>query len=356
MATRKPRRFGEGGSSDAADKEEGLKASKDEKVGFFERMRMGNIDQEGSEAYKRFGAGRGRAERVPVEDRVATPVKREAPKVEKEDELEAANKREPIAVPAGKKAEPDAPAKTPAKAPAKAESKAPAKAEPKAPAKAEPKPKAESSNYSNEGRGIKAKQSLVDQIPRDKATPVSGEKVDSTELGRNISNALNATPGIQAVGRIAGAGKAAQKAAGSRAVSTAVNDGVTFLGKSGRRQVGGFDELGEAAKKLADGRKAAITREGGPALANNATKRLTGPSKGALTARDRAARAAKRQAEMGEENAARHGLDPKSPDYMDKAKAVRDNLGGSDFSLGMKKGGSVKGWGMARGARKAKIV
>lgn len=353
MATRKPRRFGEGGET--ADKEEGLKASKDEKVGFFERMRMGNIDDEKSEAYKRFGAGRGRAERVPVEDRVATPVKREAPKVEKEDELEAANKREPIAVPAGKKAESDAPAKAPAKTATKADVKAPAKAEPKA--------KAETSNYSNEGRGSKAsssdsgksKQSLVDQIPRDKATPVKGEKVDSTELGRNINNALNATPGIQAVGRMKSAGQAAQKA-GSRALSTAVDDGVTFLGKSGRRQVGGFDELGEAAKKLADGRKAAITREGGLALANNPTKRIGGPSKGDLTARDRAARAAKRQAEMTKDNADRYGLDPKSPDYMDKAKSIRDNLGGSDFSLGMKKGGAVKGWGMARGARKAKIV
>ena len=168
--------------------------------------------------------------------------------------------------------------------------------------------------------------------------------------------ALNATPGIQAVGRLAGAGKAAQKAAGSRAVSTAVDDGVTFLGRSGRRQVGGFDELGDAAKKLADNRKAAISREGGTALANNATKRLTGPSKKQLTERDRKARAKKRRDEMTKENADRYGLDPKSSDYTDKAKAVRDNLGGSDFSLGMKKGGSVKGWGAARGARKAKII
>lgn len=357
MATRKFRKFSEGG--EAADKEAGLKASKNEKVGFFERMRMGNIDDEGSEAYKRFGAGRGKAERVPVEDRVATPVKREAPKVETakadEDELEAANKREPISVPAGKKAEPDAPAKSPARAEPKPAAKAPAKAA----------PKADTSDYSNEGRGSKPKadmssnksaKSSVDQIPLDAPrTPVKGEKVDSTELGRNINNALNATPGIQAVGRMKSAGQAAQKA-GSRALSTAVDDGVTFLGKSGRRQVGGFDELGAAAKQLADNRKAAIARESAATLANNPTKRIGGPSKGDLVARDRAAREAKRRAEMGEENASRYGLDPKSPDYADKAKAIRDSLGGSDFSLGMKKGGAVKGWGMARGARKAKIV
>ena len=44
-------------------KEEGLKASKDEKVGLLERLRMGNIDDPKSEAYSKFGAGRGLAER-----------------------------------------------------------------------------------------------------------------------------------------------------------------------------------------------------------------------------------------------------------------------------------------------------
>ena len=75
MATKKIKRFNEGGMS---DKDRGLEASKDEKVGFFERLRMGNIDDEGSEAYRRFGAGRGRAESVPVEDRTPTPVVRES--------------------------------------------------------------------------------------------------------------------------------------------------------------------------------------------------------------------------------------------------------------------------------------
>jgi hypothetical protein len=73
MATKKIKRFQEGGLSDE-DKAAGLEASKDDKVGFLERLRMGNIDDPGSEAYKRFGAGRGRAARIPVEDRVGTPV------------------------------------------------------------------------------------------------------------------------------------------------------------------------------------------------------------------------------------------------------------------------------------------
>lgn len=78
------RKFAEGGMTDAeqeaADKAAGLAESNKEKpVGFFERMRMGNIDAPDSDAYKRFGAGRGaasRAARVPVED--AVPSKAEA--------------------------------------------------------------------------------------------------------------------------------------------------------------------------------------------------------------------------------------------------------------------------------------
>jgi hypothetical protein len=139
-------------------------------------------------------------------------------------------------------------------------------------------------------------------------------------------------------------------------LSTSVDDGVTYLGKSGRRQVGGFDEVGSSGARQ---------------LANNPTrqlpappKQLSGPSKGELVARDRAARAAKRRAEMGQDNASRYGLDTKSSDYADRAKSIRDNLGGDDFTLGMKRGGKVKssaskpaakGWGMARGARAAKM-
>ena len=70
MATKKPmkkpvkrvRRFQEGG--EAADKMAGLAASnKDAPMGFFERLRMGNIDQEGSQAYNRLGAGRAKMDR-----------------------------------------------------------------------------------------------------------------------------------------------------------------------------------------------------------------------------------------------------------------------------------------------------
>ena len=62
---------GEVDPKEAAAKEAGLKASRGEDVGFFQRLRMGNIDDPSSEAYKRFGAGRGRLERNPVNESVS---------------------------------------------------------------------------------------------------------------------------------------------------------------------------------------------------------------------------------------------------------------------------------------------
>jgi hypothetical protein len=76
---------------EAADKAAGLEASNKEKsTGFFERLRMGNIDDPNSEAYKRLGAGRGRASRVPVED--ITPTLVETPKItSRSEDMESVN-------------------------------------------------------------------------------------------------------------------------------------------------------------------------------------------------------------------------------------------------------------------------
>ena len=54
----KKRKFQTGGDVEEK-KRKGLAASSGEKVGFLERLRMGNIDDPSSEAYRRFGAGRG---------------------------------------------------------------------------------------------------------------------------------------------------------------------------------------------------------------------------------------------------------------------------------------------------------
>jgi hypothetical protein len=124
IMSKRGRRFDDGGEvqniprartaeddQEAADKAAGLAASNKEKpMGFFERLRAGNIDDPNSEAYKRFGAGRGRADRVPVADVMPTPVERakpvSTPVSAPDDEMEAANKREPISVEAGPRAEP----------------------------------------------------------------------------------------------------------------------------------------------------------------------------------------------------------------------------------------------------------
>lgn len=60
-----PNLFADGGEvSEEALKAEGMKASEGEKVGFFERLKMGNIDDPESEAYRRFGAGRAKEMRM----------------------------------------------------------------------------------------------------------------------------------------------------------------------------------------------------------------------------------------------------------------------------------------------------
>ena len=58
------KRYEEGGDvEEAKAKQRGLDISnKEEPMGLFQRLRMGNIDDPSSEAYKRFGAGRGRSE------------------------------------------------------------------------------------------------------------------------------------------------------------------------------------------------------------------------------------------------------------------------------------------------------
>ena len=64
---KKVKRYQEGGEAEL--KARGLESSKGDKVGFFERLRMGNIDDPSSEAYRRFGAGRAKMDieaRTPV--------------------------------------------------------------------------------------------------------------------------------------------------------------------------------------------------------------------------------------------------------------------------------------------------
>jgi hypothetical protein len=329
MATKKIKRFQEGGMS---DKERGLEASKDDKVGFFERLRMGNIDDPSSEAYRRFGAGRGRAESVPVEDRVPTSVTQSAPaapRVEM-DALEAANQREPIPVPAGPRADmrpggrqsvsvaspakPAASKPTATKAPAMQEQSYRrtngATAEGRASSTPASKP-----NYSNEGRG--REMTKEQQYARAEAEARSPEGVAKRKK-------MEAEQGLERV-----------------TPETALLPG------------GGLKALSAAAKKLATRSPKKLQTYDQPALPGpkpkelpSPTKRLAYDKKGTLEKR-RADRAAQRREEMLKENAKNYGLDPKAPGYEAASSAVRKEMGGKDFTF--KKGGKVKSMKMSSG-------
>lgn len=109
-------RMADGGDvTEAEDKAAGMAASSGEKVGFFERLRMGNIDDPSSEAYRRLGAGRGKEDRMEVErianraaaarsasedDAPAAPAMPEAPKMSAADFQRTDKDTTPVAMPA----------------------------------------------------------------------------------------------------------------------------------------------------------------------------------------------------------------------------------------------------------------
>lgn len=259
MATKKYRRFADGGDTTESDKAEGLKASSGEKVGFFDRLRMGNIDQEGSEAYKRFGAGRGKMERTPVEDAVAVPVTRAA--APEMDELEAANAREPIAVPAGPRA---SAANGKASVPGGKSSAAESKASTSQARDLEAgmsrgtrsnNPRDLEAGMSRGRRGEGAPKTTIGRTPSRAGTASdipgsapegwkggTGDRVDSTELGRNYEALMNAAgPGRMATGltlaaREAQTARAAQKAYNARAEARRAAEGLNAVEAAAAKQ------------------------------------------------------------------------------------------------------------------------
>lgn len=229
-------------------------------------------------------------------------------------------------------------------APASKATPAAAKAAPAAPAKSTPASEPKSSTSGIPGSSPEG------------WTGGKGEKIDSTELGRNVSNTMNAlsgpASGLAAVNRAKQAAQGASKV-GSRALATAESP-VTFLGKSGARQVSGGPEISSAARQ---------------AITNNPTKQLAGPPKqlpgpkGGGTVTDVAEKATRtsKVAEKGREavtNPMEWAMGPKHSSMSRKTPSKgkkppeADTTGGA---IGYKKGGNVKGWGMARGARAAKM-
>jgi hypothetical protein len=282
MATKKIKRFQEGGLS---DKDAGLEASKDDKVGFLERLRMGNIDDPESEAYKRFGAGRGRAARIPVEDRVGTPAEEirardtSAPQTISDAMMER-GRAEGMRTGSGDAsvAEATGPRTKPIEASARPATTSPVAV--RSSSSAAPKMQKQpfrrtggDSSGANKVRSAPAakaaapasapapRKSAMDMIPTDGYRKVEGgERIDSSELGRNVSNALNAVvPGP------ARAAKAAQKTFQSADEILSLPSPTRRLGYDMRALPAptkrlGYDKAGALAKRRAD-RSAALDVE-----------------------------------------------------------------------------------------------
>lgn len=96
---------------------------------------------------------------------------------------------------------------------------------------------------------------------------------------------------------------------------------------------GGLKTAANLAKSLANRGAMRTVSQG----ALPAPTRQIGYDKAGAMAKQRAARAEGRTSEMLSENARRSGVTPGSA----AAESLRKNLGGDDFSLGMKRGGSV---------------
>jgi hypothetical protein len=220
---------------ETADKEAGLKASKGEDVGFLQRLRMGNIDDPSSEAYKRFGAGRGRATPAPAAEEEAPKPQAVARPPAKPNPIFAAGLEQGKRQPSG-----DASVAEdysgPRTKPIVTSAEKPAASKPTAPKPTESKPKeTDKPKYEGPTRGQRSDagtgppvqssgrksedKSSSSQIPgQSTKAPQGGEKIDSSETERNINAALTATglggaaAGAYKLKKMYDASKAAKKA------------------------------------------------------------------------------------------------------------------------------------------------
>ena len=210
---KKFKRYQDGGDV-AAAKQRGLDISnKEEPVGFFERIRMGNIDEPGTEAYNRFGAGRGRA--APTATPTATPAAPAAPAMPAASSTPLSDDMYSDFGPsAGRSSsetiKPTRPTATKPVVPARPN--APGKQLeqidlPKAPQYAGPlrgmrSDAGKSPPVVTHGFPIYGEGSAASKIPGQSVKAPKGEKIDSSESSRNVGNALMATGtlGLGAVG------------------------------------------------------------------------------------------------------------------------------------------------------------
>lgn len=152
------------------------------------------------------------------------------------------------------------------------------------------------------------REELIAQIPTGGTRTVEGgERVSGNEFTRNVGNILNApVVGMLPVGRaVRGAASLRQPPEALAALPAPARGG------------------------------ASQARLPAPQA------RLTGPSRGTMKDAERAARQEALRQQVLRENAANYGLDPNASGYEAAMRALRKDLGGSEFTL-KKKGGSVK--------------
>jgi hypothetical protein len=294
---KKPKRYERGGDvaesvdpAESAAKQRGLEESnKEAPVGFFERLRMGNIDDPNSEAYKRFGAGRGRAmpaTMAPVEDRQGTPVNAQNPQ-----EIESLYSSKADSDTSDTKPSKISASESKSKPAAAAAVKKSQRPEPKASA---PKASSASAELDRPRRSMlyqepsKAEDTPMSRIPgvvSDKGpTPSAGNSARGSDLERNVYNTMAALPGLAGISRAGAMGaRAAQGARStSRALSTGAETPVTFLSKTSGRSMNSPRLSGKStdlvAKETVSGAKAA----------EKATSKLSGPQKQLAGPKDKA--------------------------------------------------------------------
>jgi hypothetical protein len=290
MATRKPmkfKRYDEGGSvEESKAKQRGLDISnKEEPVGFFERLRMGNIDQPGSEAYNRFGAGRAYAKTMEDEGEAMRSAQRAASAAAApaasarplSDDMysdfgpsEGRSSTETVKSTRPAASKPTVPASKPASKPAVSDVPRLSTSGPMRGMRSD----TSSPQYAGPMRGMrsdagasKPAASVASQIPGQSAKAPQGEKIDSSEMSRNIENAMLAT-GAGGVG-VAGLYKLGKMLKGGREAAGKVAPYLKELGTS-------------APKKLLEGpRKASKSSDVTDVVPKSAPSRsLTGPDKG----------------------------------------------------------------------------
>ena len=207
---KKFKRYQDGGDV-AAAKQRGLDISnKEEPVGFFERIRMGNIDEPGSEAYNRFGAGRGRAA-APAPTRTIAPVAPAMPAASSRplsDDMysdfgpsegrSSSETIKPTRQVMNKPTLPAKPAATPVPSLSNAGPMRGMRSDASSPQYAGPmrgmrSDAGKSPPVVTHGFPIYGEGSAASKIPGQSAKAPQGEKIDSSESSRNIGNALMAT-------------------------------------------------------------------------------------------------------------------------------------------------------------------